>query len=90
MEKQYLNACFGIGFYSILILFLGAVDFNAYLMKQKTTEFGATVSKTATTSIKSPTDPQKAFSDSKFCSECGHKNLNDDNFCKNCGHKLGE
>jgi hypothetical protein len=61
------------GFYAVVILFLAAVGLNIFVLMQ-----GKGL----------PLPVLKAGGDSKFCTQCGSRNLNADAFCKECGAKI--
>jgi hypothetical protein len=62
-----------VGFYVVVILFLGAMALNIFVVLR-----GRDHALTAF----------KAGGDSKFCTQCGSRNLGTDAFCKECGAKL--
>jgi len=62
-----------VGFYIVLILSLAAVALNISVLLQ-----GKGL----------PLPALKAGGDSKFCTQCGSRNLSTDVFCKQCGTKL--
>jgi hypothetical protein len=62
-----------IGLYVVVILFLAAVALNVFVLMQ-----GKGL----------PLPAFKAGGGSKFCTQCGSRNLGTDAFCKECGTKI--
>ncbi len=62
-----------VGFYMVLILFLAALALNIFVLLQ-----GQGL----------PMSGLKTGGGSKFCTQCGSRNLSTDAFCKECGAKL--
>ena len=86
IEEQELEASYGIGFYSIFILFLAAAGLNAYMISKKENKLTLGVAQVSAASSNT-LPPQQVYS-KKYCSECGYENLADNNFCKSCGTKF--
>lgn len=68
-----IQANYEAGLYVVVTLFLAAVALNIFVLVQ---------SKGLSLPV------LKAGGDSKFCTQCGSRNLNTDAFCKECGAKI--
>ena len=68
-----IQVSYEAGFYVVMILFLAAVALNIFVLLQGQAQ--------ARTSL-------KADGDSRFCAQCGSRNLSTHAFCKECGAKL--
>jgi hypothetical protein len=68
-----LQVNYDVGFYLVEILFLAAVALNVFVLMQ-----GKSL----------PLPALKVGGDSKFCTQCGSRNLSADAFCKECGAKI--
>jgi len=68
-----LQVNYEVGFYAVVVLFLAAVALNIYVLMQ-----GKSL----------PLPALGTSGGSKFCTQCGSRNLSTDAFCKECGAKI--
>lgn len=77
-ENEYVTVDYKIGFYLLLLSFLAAAIYSAYLFILESTSVPDTTSNTINAS----------GAKKKFCTKCGAENSGGNAFCIKCGEKM--